>query len=452
MLEITRDVVVVGAGVAGTTAANELRRAGLSVAVLEARDRVGGRLWTDTIDGAMLEIGGQWVSSHQDALLQVIADLGLETFPRHRAGHSVYIGRDGTAVRFSGDAVPVAPSTRAEMAAIMARLEELAAGVDPAAPWDAAHAAHLDEISFQQWLRGVTSDREASDAIALVVAGTLLTKPAHAFSLLQALQAAAAAGGFANLVDADVVLDWRVIGGLQQVPLLLAERLGDDVLLEQPVRALQWSDAGVSAVAESVTVHARWAVLAYPPVLHERVTFDPPLPRLQQQLHQHLSMGSAIKVHAVYDRPFWREQGLSGTAFSPYELVHGAYDNTGHGDAQGTLTGLVSDTNADELFRLDPAERRERILASLTRYFGAEASEPAVYHESDWGAEEWTRGAFAATFDLGGLHRYGADLRTPVGPVHFAASDLAGVGFPHVDGAIRIGREVADAIIERARS
>ncbi|MFT4229681.1 MAG: FAD-dependent oxidoreductase, partial [Microbacterium sp.] len=86
MTELTRDVVVVGAGVAGLTAANDLKRAGLSVAVLEARDRVGGRLWTDVIDGAMLEIGGQWVSPEQDALKETIAELGLETYRRHREG------------------------------------------------------------------------------------------------------------------------------------------------------------------------------------------------------------------------------------------------------------------------------------------------------------------------------------------------------------------------------
>jgi putrescine oxidase len=420
--------------------------------VLEARDRVGGRVWTDTIEGAMLEIGGQWVSPHQDALLQVIAELGLETHPRHGVGDSVFIGRNGESSRFTGETLPIADSTRAEMAAITARLEELTAAVDPAAPWDAAHAVGLDEISFQQWLRGQTDDREASDAIALSVAAAVLGKPAHSFSLLQALHAAASAGGFANLVHAGAGRARRVTGGMHQVPVLLAERLGDDVLLEQPVRELQWAADEVSAVADSITVHARWAVLAYAPVLHERITFVPALPGSRQQLHQHLSMGSVLKVHVVYDEPFWREAGLSGTAVSPYEVVHEAFDATVPGDAQGTLVGLVSDRAADDLDRLDPHERRRRVLASLARYFGERALSPVVYHESDWGAEEWTRGAYAASFDLGGLHRYGADLRTPVGPVHFASSDLAGEGFQHVDGAIRMGRTAASTIIERARS
>ncbi|MBE7162879.1 MAG: FAD-dependent oxidoreductase, partial [Williamsia herbipolensis] len=64
----------------------------------------------------------------------------------------------------------------------------------------------------------------------------------------------------------------------------------------------------------------------------------------------------------------------------------------------------------------------------------------------DWGTEEWTRGAYAASFDLGGLARYGADQRASVGPIRFASSDLAGHGYQHVDGAVRIGRQVADEI------
>jgi putrescine oxidase len=175
----------------------------------------------------------------------------------------------------------------------------------------------------------------------------------------------------------------------------------------------------------------------------------PELPRLLHQAHQHVSMGFVIKVHAVYDRPFWREEGLSGTAFSPYELSHEAYDNTNFGDERGTLVGFVSDRAADDVFRIPAEERRARILESLSHYYGPEALSPIVYYESDWGAEEWTRGAYAASFDLGGLSRWGADLREPLGPIHFACSDIAGLGYQHVDGAIRMGRLAADDIIER---
>ena len=458
MVELNRDVVIVGAGAAGLTAANELRKAGLSVAVLEARDRVGGRLWTDVIDGAMLEIGGQWVSPDQDALIDTLAELGLETYERYREGDSVYIDESGGLTRFTGEIFPVPPATEKAMVELIDKLDALVAQMDPDRPWEHPDAEALDRVSFEAWLAEQTDDQEARDNIALFIAGAMLTKPPHAFSTLQALLMAASAGSFSHLVDADFILDKRVVGGLQQVPLLLAERLGDDVFLGQAVRTLEWADpstgsgGGVTAIADGVTVRARFAVVALAPNLYSRIAFVPALPRLQHQMHQHISMGFVIKVHAVYDRPFWREQGLSGTAFSPYELSHEAYDNTNHGDERGTLVGFVSDRNADDVFRLPADERRERILESLSHYYGPEAKNPLVYYESDWGSEEWTRGAYAASFDLGGLHRYGADLRDPVGPIHFACSDLAGAGYQHVDGAIRMGRLTAAHIIEEARA
>ncbi|MGO2111141.1 MAG: flavin monoamine oxidase family protein [Pseudoclavibacter sp.] len=446
MTELTRDVVIIGAGAAGLTAANELTKAGLTVAVLEARDRVGGRLWTDDIDGAMLEIGGQWVSPDQTALIESLADLGLETFSRYREGESVYINGDGERTRFTGDLVPVAPATEQLMNALIEKIDAMDAEIDPDAPWQHPKALEWDTISWQAWLEQQTDDVEAIVNIGMFTAAAMLTKPTHAFSLLQSLLMAASAGSFTNLVDADFILDKRVIGGLQQVPIRLAERLGDNVFLEQPVLRLEHSDEGVVAHGASVTVRAKRAILALAPTLYHRISFEPALPRIPQQMHQHLSMGFVIKLHAVYETPFWRDTGLSGTVFSPYQLVHEAYDNTNHADERGTLVGFVSDRNADDLFRLPADERKARILESLANYYGDEAKNPVVYYESDWGAEEWTRGAYAASFDLGGLHRYGADLREPIDGIHFACSDMAGLGYQHVDGAIRMGRLVAAQI------
>ncbi len=479
MTEITRDVVIVGAGAAGLTAANELKKAGLSVAVLEARDRVGGRVWTDVVDGAMLEIGGQWISPDQTALIETAADLGLETFSRYRDGDSVYVGPDGVAHRFTGEMFPVAPETEKAIAEITERLDAMVAEIDPDRPWAHEKAAEWDAISWEAWLRQQTDDDEAVRNLAFATGSAMLTKPTHAISLLESLLMAASAGSYSHLVDADFILDKRVVGGLQQVPLRLAERLGDDVFLSQAVRTIEWSDpstgsgTGMGSVTGTVTVttepttgvtgaatpggtgfvvRARQVILALAPVLYDRITFVPALPRLQHQMHQHLSMGFVIKVHAVYETPFWREKGLSGTAFSPYELSHEAYDNTNHGDDRGTLVGFVSDLNADGVFELSAEERKQRILESLSHYYGPEAMNPVVYFESDWGSEEWTRGAYAASFDLGGLSRYGKHLREAVGPIRFACSDLAGAGYQHVDGAIRMGRLVASQVIDEVRA
>ncbi|MGZ5388999.1 MAG: flavin monoamine oxidase family protein [Aeromicrobium sp.] len=446
--DTSSDVVIIGAGVSGLTAASDLRRAGLSVTVLEARDRVGGRLWTQVIDGATLELGGQWVSPDQDALIKTLAELGLETYERYREGESVYVGRDALPRRFTGDIFPASPQTQREIERLIGLIDDLSSEVDPAAPWAHRRAKELDTISFASWLSEQTDDEEAQDNIALFVADAMLTKPAHTFSVLQSLMMASSAGGFRRLVEADFILDRRIIGGLQQVPLRLAAKLGDDVKLSQPVRRLEWSESGVTATTDSFTVSARFAIAAIPPVLHCRIDYQPPMPRAQHQLHQHLSFGLVIKVHAVYPKPFWRDDGLSGTAFSPYQLVHEAYDNTNYEDTRGTLVGFISDVKAGDVLSLGADERRRAVLESLAGYFGPAALDPIVYYESDWAAEEWTRGAYAVSFDLGGLVRYGPILREPVGPIWFSSSDLAGEGYQHVDGAIRVGRETAAALIE----
>jgi putrescine oxidase len=448
MQNLDRDVVIVGAGPSGLTAARELKKAGLSVAVLEARDRVGGRTWTDTIDGAMLEIGGQWVSPDQTALMDLLDELGLKMYPRYRDGESVYIGADGKRTQYTGDTFPVNETTKAEMDKLVAILDELAAEIGPTEPWAHPKARELDTISFHHWLRRNSTDEEACNNIGLFIAGGMLTKPAHAFSALQAVLMAASAGSFTHLTDEDFILDKRVIGGMQQVSLLQAAELGADVVLNSPVRTIKWDDNGVTVVSERATVNARYVIMAVPPNLYSRVSFDPPLPRRQHQMHQHQSLGLVIKVHAVYDTPFWREDGLSGTGFSAGALVQEVYDNTNYGDTRGTLVGFVSDEKADAVFELSAEDRKKAILESIAGFLGDKALTPEVYYESDWGSEEWTRGAYASSYDLGGLHRYGKDQHANVGPIYWSSSDLAAEGYQHVDGAVRMGQATAARIVE----
>lgn len=458
---LERDVVVVGAGPAGLMAARTLQAAGRTVAVLEARDRVGGRTWSRQVDGAFLELGGQWVSPDQTELLGLLDELGMDTFPRHREGANVYLAPDGSRHEYTGDMFPAGEATVAEMKRIIAALDELAADIGAQRPWDHPRARELDTVSFTEWLRGQSDDEAARENIGIFMAGGMLTKPAHAFSALQAVLMAASAGSFSNLVDEDFILDRRVVGGMQSVSETMADSLDDGtVFLRSPVRAIRWSggenggagpdgDGGgrVTVWSDRVTVRARRVVVAVPPNLYPRISFEPALPWLQQQMHQHTSMGLVIKVHAVYETPFWRDRGLSGTGFGAKELCQEVYDNTNHGDTRGTLVAFVSDELADGLLRQDAEERRSAILRSLANYLGDQALDPLVYFESDFASEEWTRGAYAASFDLGGLHRYGADQREPVGPLHWACSDLAAEGYQHVDGALRQGRRAAEEIL-----
>ncbi|WP_064442390.1 flavin monoamine oxidase family protein [Hoyosella altamirensis] len=451
------DVIIIGAGATGLSAARTLKKAGASVTVIEARDRVGGRTWTADIDGATLEVGGQWISPDQTALLNLVDELGLETFSRYREGENIFVRPDGERVRFSGDDIPAGEATTAEVNRLVALIDELSKEIDPEAPWQHPRAAELDSVSLSSWLAEHSGDEAACETVALFLAGGMLTKPAHAFSALQAAFMGASAGSFANLFDEDFILDKRVVTGMQSVSLRMAEELGNDVILDSPVRSITWGglddpDAPITVESDRVIVTGKRVIVAVPPNLYSRISYNPPLPRRQHQMHQHQSMGLVIKVHAVYDTPFWREDSLSGTCFNPKGLVQEVYDNTNHGDTRGTLVGFVPDVKADQAFTLSAEERRQAILESIADALGEKALHPVVYYESDWGTEEWTRGAYATSYDLGGLHRYGPDQNDPVGPLHFASSDIAGAGFQHVDGAVRIGTRTAQQIIPTLQS
>lgn len=486
---IERDVVVVGAGPAGLTAAYELRKAGRSVAVLEARDRVGGRTWNGRMLDAeggehFIELGGQWVSPDQTAVIAMLDELGLETFSRYREGSSVYVSPDGTRHTYEGDRLPVSERTEAEMTKLIDLMDGLCEEIDVKQPWASPRAAELDTISFRSWLEQHSDDQEAIDNISIYVASGMLTKPSHAFSTLQAVLMAASAGSFSNLVDECFILDKRVVGGMQSLSLRLAEHIGDEnVFLSSPVREIEWAEAdpttadplnGVAAdvrngvpengiagdvrvVSDRVTVKARAIVLAVPPNLYSRIQFTPPLPREQMVAHQHISMGLVIKVHAAYETPFWREEGLSGTSFGGGRLVQEVYDNTNFGpniaggeegteDRCGTLVGFISDVYAEQMWALPEEERKQRILEAMAVYLGPKTMHPIAFALSDMGAEEWTRGAYAASYDLGGLHRFGHLQNQPTGPIFYACSDIAAEGYQHVDGAVRMGAEAAERI------
>lgn len=442
------NTVIIGAGIAGLTAAYRLQQQGRTVSVLEARNRVGGRLRTETIDGAMLELGGQWVSPDQDALLGMIGELNLETYARYREGKSVYVSPAGQRTEYSGDHLPVSDHTAAEIDRLTQKMNQLSAEVDPLRPWAHPRAEEFDMIPFLQWLEGQSDDAEACVNVAMYIGAAMLTKPPRTFSLLQALLMSSSAGGFSHLVDPDFILDKRVKGGLATVPKQLAERIGwESIHLNEPVLRVDRGDSAVVVQTSSRSVRAAQCVIAVPPPLVPRMSFDPPLPARNYQMYQHMSLGLVMKIHAVYESAFWRDNGLSGTAFGPSQLVHEAYDNTNDGDEHGTLVGFVSDENAQEMLQLPAHTRRERILESLTAYYGEAAGKPLVYFESEWADDEWTQGAYAASFDIGGLSRFGRFTREPVGPIHFACSDIAGPGYQHVDGAIRMGASVANEIL-----
>src|SRR5699024_7433653 len=173
--------------------------------------------------------------------------------------------------------------------------------------------------------------------------------------------------------------------------------------------------------------------------------------------HQHLSMGLVSKGQSVYESPCWREKGLSCTGFGGGRVVQEVYDNTNYGpngvednngeNPNGILVSFISDVHAETMWALPDEERKQRILEELAAYLGEETMHPIAFYLSDMAAEEWTRGAYATSYDLGGLSRWGHLQNRPTGPIYYACSDIAAEGYQHVDGAVRQGEIAAQNII-----
>ena len=204
------------------------------------------------------------------------------------------------------------------------RLKRLIKRVSAEAPWEARNAEKLDEQTFATWIRGAARTRTAREALATACRAVFAVEPADV-SLLHVLFYAASSGGWDDLLDTEGGAQQdRIVGGSQLISLRMAEELGDRVQLSTPVRAIRTDDEGVTAGE----VRARRAIVAVPPALAGRLVYDPPLPAPRDQLTQRMPMGSVIKCMAIYDEPFWREDGLTGQATSLPGPAQVIFDNT----------------------------------------------------------------------------------------------------------------------------
>jgi monoamine oxidase len=444
---IETDVCVVGAGIAGLIAARDVAAAGREVVVLEARDRVGGRVRNGELgDGTVVELGGQWIGPTQHRMAKLVAELGLETFPTYNQGeHILRFG--GQNKRYRGSIPKISPLVLVDMGRAQSRFDRLAEQVPLEMPWTATRAESWDSRTFETWIRRNMATRGARELFRLFSEGVFAADAAD-FSLLHALFYTHSGGGVDILagVRGGAQQD-RFVGGSEVVPLRLAGALGDRVRLGQPVRRIDHDEQAVSLLTDSLRVVARHAVVAIPPTLAGRIRYEPALPASRDQLTQRVPAGSVIKFNVAYDRPFWRDDGLTGQANSETGPVKVVFDNSPPSGTPGVLLAFLEGAHARTLGRVPADDRRAAVLANLVEYFGPRASEPVDFVELDWSAEEWTRGCYGAHFPTGVWTQYGPALRTPIGRLHWAGAETATVWNGYMDGAVQSGERAAREII-----
>lgn len=443
----TADVVIVGAGLAGLAAARALVAAGVEPLVVEARDRVGGRVHTlAAADGTPLDLGAQWVGPTQRRIAALAEQVGVRTFTTYDTGDNVQY-REGRRSVYSG-AIPLGdPVATADVIEAMLALNMMANAVPLEAPWRAAEAAEWDAQTVETWLRGNVASEGGRHLLTLGVQAVFSAEPRD-LSLLHFLFYLHSAGGLMELLSVTGgAQERRFSGGAQMVADRVAAALGSRVVLSAPVHTIEQDERGVRAHADGLSVAARRAIVALPPALAGRLRYRPALPGFRDQLTQRVPMGTVIKVQCVYETPFWREDGLSGQATSDTGALRLTFDNTPEDGRPGVLLGFIEGDEGRVWGRRGVEERRAEALACLVRYFGERAGKPLEYVERSWAEEEYTRGCYAGYMPSGVWTTYGVALREPVGRIHWAGTETAMEWNGYMDGAVQSGERAAAEVV-----
>lgn len=447
---IDADVCVVGAGYAGLTAALRLSQGGKSVVVLEARDRVGGRIWTHHLsDGSAVDRGGGWLGPKHDAIFGLAGEMGVSTYKTYVKGSHLLVG-EGRTRRYTGLIPKISPLAIITLALAQTKINRMAKQLPLEAPWSAKRAAEWDSRSVA-WFLERTRIRTtiARDLFETAVRGCM-TGDLEEVSLLHLLVLARGHGSINTLFSIENGAQENLVhGGAGSIARKVADLLGDAVRLNTPVRSISQRNDHVVVTAGDVEVSARHAVVTTPPALVLDIEFDPVLPDDRVSLYRNAVGGPETKTLVVYDEPFWRGDGFSGQSSEPNSASEVTIDASPGSGTPGVIASFTFGRVARKVDALDEGERRTAVLDALTTRFGSRAAKPVDFIETAWWKQEWTRGCSMAHLPPGILTKYGSLYREPFGRVHWAGTETATRSHGAIDGAVRSGERAATEILDR---
>ncbi|TIT22070.1 MAG: flavin monoamine oxidase family protein [Mesorhizobium sp.] len=417
------DVAIVGAGFTGLSAARELNQAGIDVVVLEARDRVGGRV--EAVQnglGERIDSGGQFLCEDMPELMALVRARGKTLVETHVAGEFVTQPRmsEAQAGRTYGTAMRI----RERMNAI--------------APNDPAIAG----LTVAAWLDRQADPDDAKAAFRSMIEGLwcLAMERLPLWYLID---------NDRRVTNEVSELQYFVRETMHSLADDLARDLGDRLRLNTAVEAIEDGPGGVRVVSPAGAIEARAVLVAVPPMMASRVDFVPPLPAVLKRALGVWQSGAVIKMLVRYPKAFWRDRGLSGMVM--WRDPHGLFAcDASRDEDHAALVVFIGGPLAQRWRDLDDAALRAKVTSKLEEALGIEAAGIIDLSYRDWTGDRWSGGGYsdlivdATATDAERIIRAGAS------PIHFASSELS-PSFPgYVEGAIVAGRIAALEIIQTA--
>lgn len=439
------DVIIVGAGLSGLSAAHTLVSQGYSVIVLEARDRVSGRAWTKPYPGAWIDMGAQYIGPGQDHILGLAKTLGIKTFPAYYEGTSIYVfnGKQGT-FSMTGS-MPLTAAELQEFHETEKKLDDFAATVPVDNPALAPRAEEWDSQTLATWIRDNVPTSRVKYLFHTFVQGYFAAEPKDV-SFLHFLFYIHAAGGLDQLHGSGLL--WRFDGGVQQIADKISQQLSKSIRLNMPVREIDQTMQGVTVVTENQQhFDAKAVIVAMSPTLTSRIIYKPSIPANRDQFTQHAPMGTSIKIHAVYPTAFWRKKGLSGQVLTDSDDVTIIVDNSPPSGKPGILAGFLEGKEGRKWADLPQSELKKMAIAEFTKYFGSEAASPEAFFIANWAQETWSRGCYSGVLPTGVWTGFPGEIRKPIGRIHWAGTETATAWFAYMDGAVSSGERAANEVI-----
>ena len=441
-----RSVTVIGAGVAGLSAAYDLHRAGWKVTVLEARDRVGGRVYSlrDFSDGLVAEGGGEFIEENHKRMLAYAHQFGLQL---GRVGS--WQGQEGDWASFEGKAGPMSKAEvwgvelHDEIEKIWRALAELGKYIpDPHQPQLAPEAERLDRQSTAEWIQSLDAHPLAKlDFIQHIRAEYTCEPERH--SLLDLARNAAMY--YSTLERA---VNYRVIGGNDLIPQALAALL-PDVRLNAPVTSVRvLPDEVIVTYVQNdsyTTVTSAFAVLAIPLTMARLIEFNLPLPDAHRRMVEELCYGAVTKVLIEYRSRFWEQQGWNGRLVTDLPIGY-VWHATSHVENEpGILTVYTGGDPGAKFAALSDAERIQCAVTEIERLFPGSSDLIERTATVAWTNESYTRGSYAALAP-GQVTAHWKTLFEPAGRLFFAGEHATPIqGF--MEGAVESGQRAAATII-----